>query len=136
MDIAPLHFQPDIQVALLESVRCIGSYVAHLAVEWELHAALLGHFVALLVGPLVTQSPLRTSIFGTVGEADGNDVSPLLKQERLFGGDGDCLFLALRNVCYFSQAFIFIVLMPLITSLMVLILSSVRAAVLLLRGQT
>ena len=36
----------------------------------------------------------------------------------------------------FSQAYIFIVLMPVMTSLMVLILSSVRAAVLLLRGQT
>ena len=100
MDTASLHLQPDIQVALLESVGCIGSYVAHLAVEWELHAALLGHFVALLVGPLAAQSPLRPNLFGTVGEADGNDVSPLLKQERLFGGDGDCLFLALRNVCY------------------------------------
>ena len=85
MDTASLHFQPDIQVALFESVGFIGSYVVHLAVEWELHAALLGHFVALLVGPLVAQSPLHPSLFGAVGESDGNDVSPLLKQGDFSG---------------------------------------------------
>ena len=46
------------------------------------------------------------------------------------------LNLVIRSISDFSQAFIFIDLMPLINSLMVLILSSVRAAVLLLRGQT
>ena len=46
------------------------------------------------------------------------------------------LNLVIRSIGDFSQAFIFIDLMPLINSLMVLILLSVRAAVLLLRGQT
>ena len=46
------------------------------------------------------------------------------------------LNLVIRSISDFSQAFIFIDLMPLINSLMVLILSSVRAAVLLLGGQT
>ena len=46
------------------------------------------------------------------------------------------LNLVIRSISDFSQAYIFTVLMPLINSLMVLILSSVRAAVLLLRGQT
>ena len=46
------------------------------------------------------------------------------------------LSLVIRSINDFSQAYIFTVLMPLITSLMVVILSSVRAAVLLLRGQT
>ena len=46
------------------------------------------------------------------------------------------LNLVIRSISDFSQAFIFIDLMPLINSLMVLILSSVRAAVLLLRGKT
>ena len=45
------------------------------------------------------------------------------------------LNLLIRSISDFSQAFIFTDLMPLINSLMVLILSSVRAAVLLLRGQ-
>ena len=45
------------------------------------------------------------------------------------------LNLVIRSISDFSQAFIFTDLMPLINSLMVLILSSVRAAVLLLRGQ-
>lgn len=36
----------------------------------------------------------------------------------------------------FSHAYIFIILMPVITSFMVLILASVKAAVLLLRGET
>ena len=46
------------------------------------------------------------------------------------------LSLVIRSINDFSQAFIFIVRMPVMTSLMVLILLSVRAAVLLLRGQT
>ena len=46
------------------------------------------------------------------------------------------LNLVIRSISDFSQAFIFTDLMPLINSLMVLILSSVRAAVLLLRGLT
>ena len=46
------------------------------------------------------------------------------------------LSLVIRSINDFSQAFIFIALMPVTTSLMVLILLSVRAAVLLLRGQT
>ena len=46
------------------------------------------------------------------------------------------LSLVIRSINDFSQAFIFTVLMPVMSSLMVLILSSVRAAVLLLRGQT
>ena len=46
------------------------------------------------------------------------------------------LNLVIRSISDFSKAFIFTDLMPLINSLMVLILSSVRAAVLLLRGQT
>ena len=45
------------------------------------------------------------------------------------------LNLVTRAISDFSQAYIFTVLMPLINSLTVLILSSVRAAVLLLRGQ-
>ena len=45
------------------------------------------------------------------------------------------LKLVMRSISDFSQAYIFTVLMPLINSFMVLILSSVRAAVLLLRGQ-
>ena len=45
------------------------------------------------------------------------------------------LSLVIRSINDFSQAFIFTVLMPVMTSLMILILSSVRAAVLLLRGQ-
>ena len=46
------------------------------------------------------------------------------------------LNLVIRSVSDFSQAYIFTDLMPLINLLMVLILSPVRAAVLLLRGQT
>ena len=46
------------------------------------------------------------------------------------------LSLVIRSINDSSQAFIFTVLMPVMNSLMVLILSSVRAAVLLLRGQT
>ena len=46
------------------------------------------------------------------------------------------LNLVIRSINDFSQAYIFTVLMPLITSLMVVILSSVRASVLFLRGQT
>ena len=46
------------------------------------------------------------------------------------------LNLVIRSINDCSQTFIFTVLMPVMTSLMVLILSSVRAAVLLLRGQT
>ena len=46
------------------------------------------------------------------------------------------LNLVIRSISDFSQAFIFTDFMPLINSLMVLILSSVRSAVLLLRGQT
>lgn len=42
----------------------------------------------------------------------------------------------IRSANDFSQAYIFIILMPVITSFMVLILTSVKAAVLLLRGQT
>lgn len=45
------------------------------------------------------------------------------------------LKLAIRSANDFSQAYIFIILMPVITSFMVLILASVKAAVLLLRGQ-
>lgn len=41
----------------------------------------------------------------------------------------------IRSANGFSQAYIFIILMPVITSFMVLILTSVNAAVLLLRGQ-
>ena len=46
------------------------------------------------------------------------------------------LNLVIRSVSDFSQAYIFTDLMPLINLLMVLILSPVRAAVLLLREQT
>ena len=46
------------------------------------------------------------------------------------------LNLVIRSINDFSQAFIFIVLMPVMASLKVLILSSVRIAVLLLRRQT
>ena len=46
------------------------------------------------------------------------------------------LNVVIRSANDFSQAYIFIVLMPVMTSLMVLILFSVRAAVFLLRGQT
>ena len=46
------------------------------------------------------------------------------------------LNLVIRSISDFSQAYIFTVLMPLINSLMVLVLSSVRAAVLLLREKT
>ena len=46
------------------------------------------------------------------------------------------LNLVIRSISDFSQAYSFTDLMPLINSLMVLILSSVRAAVLLLRGKT
>ena len=42
--------------------------------------------------------------------------------------------LVVRSINDCSQAYIFTVLMPVITSLMVLILSSVTAVVLLLRG--
>ena len=45
------------------------------------------------------------------------------------------LKLVIRSAKDFSQAYIFIILMPVITSFMVLILVSVKAAVLLLRGQ-
>lgn len=45
------------------------------------------------------------------------------------------LRLVIRSAKDFSQAYIFIILMPVITSFMVLILASVKAAVLLLRGQ-
>lgn len=41
----------------------------------------------------------------------------------------------IRSANGFSQAYIFIILMPVITSFMVLILTSVNVAVLLLRGQ-
>ena len=46
------------------------------------------------------------------------------------------LKLVIRSAKDFSQAYIFIILMPVITSFIVLILVSVKAAVLLLRGQT
>ena len=46
------------------------------------------------------------------------------------------LNLVIRSISDFSQAYIFIILMPVITSFIVLILVSVKAAVLLLRGQT
>ena len=46
------------------------------------------------------------------------------------------LNLVRKSINDFSQAYIFIILIPVITSLMVLILSSVRTAVLFLRGQT
>lgn len=42
----------------------------------------------------------------------------------------------IRSANDFSQAYIFIILMPVITSFMVLILVSVKVAVLLLRGHT